>query len=280
MKYTLGISPCPNDVWAFAGLLSGAIRVPGIELAIELHDVQELNSALANGRYDFAKTSFLAALQLSSELVMLRSGSALGFGVGPILVGRAQPTRATKPHVLLPGPNTTAHLLFRLYGPSEATVEHVIFSDILPRLSAGSADMGVCIHEGRFVYQSLGLDLVLDLGARWEADTQAPLPLGGIAARRNVPAASMAAVDEAIRASLAWAQAHESEALELCRRHAQELDEHVLRAHIELYVNAHTTDLGTVGVHALNVLSERARAVGLVAAQTPPLLVRATLAPC
>jgi 1,4-dihydroxy-6-naphthoate synthase len=182
--------------------------------------------------------------------------------------------------VLLPGPNTTAHLLFRLYGPSEATVEHVIFSDILPRLSAGSADMGVCIHEGRFVYQSLGLDLVLDLGARWEADTQDPLPLGGIAARRSVPATSMAAVDEAIRASLAWAQAHEAEALELCRRHAQELDEHVLRAHIELYVNAHTTDLGTVGVHALNVLSERARAVGLVAAQTPPLLVRATLAPC
>jgi 1,4-dihydroxy-6-naphthoate synthase len=90
----------------------------------------------------------------------------------------------------------------------------------------------------------------------------------------------MAAVDEAIRASLAWAQAHESEALELCRHHAQELDEHVLRAHIELYVNAHTIDLGAVGVRALEVLSERARAVGLVAGSTPPLLVRATLGAC
>ena len=274
MKLVVGISPCPNDVWAFAGLLLGKVRAHGLDLAFELHDVQELNAALAAGRYDLAKTSFLAALQRAGEFVVLRSGSALGFGVGPVLVANAAAPAIQRAHVLLPGANTTANLLFRLHCPQPARVEHVVFSDILPRIAAGGADMGVCIHEGRFVYPRLGLRLVEDLGARWEESTGSPLPLGGIVARRTLDPQAVAEVDAALARSLAWARDHAHAALELCRRHAQELEESVLRAHIELYVNERTHDLGEVGRRALAELGLRARQAGLVAHDAPELLVR------
>lgn len=274
MKLVVGISPCPNDVWAFAGLMLGHVRAEGLELSFELRDVQELNAALAAGRYELAKTSFLAALQRADEFVVLRSGSALGFGVGPVLVAHAAAPAIEQAHVLLPGANTTANLLFRLHCPAPARTEQTIFSDILPRVAARGADMGVCIHEGRFVYRELGLRLVEDLGARWEERTGSPLPLGGIVARRTLDAQAAAAVDEALARSLEWADDHEHEALALCRRHAQELDESVLRAHIDLYVNDRTRDLGGIGRRALQELGRRAREAGLVRADAPDLRVR------
>jgi 1,4-dihydroxy-6-naphthoate synthase len=274
MKLPFGISPCPNDVWAFAGLLSGAVRVPGVELAFELHDIQRLNESFREGRLAIAKTSFLAALQARKPLVVLRRGSALGFGVGPILVGRRDAPPAEQARVLLPGANTTAALLFRLHGGQSGRVEQALFSEILPRLAAGDADLGVCIHEGRFVYQRFGLDLVRDLGEAWERDTGGPLPLGGIVADATLAPELVAACDDALLDSLDWARSHAEEALALCRRHAQELDEDVLRRHIELYVNARTFDLGTEGRAALDALWSRARSCGMLEPDAPPLRIR------
>lgn len=274
MKLAFGISPCPNDVWAFAGLLSGAVRIAGVELAFELEDIQDLNDSFRAGRLPIAKTSFLAALQSPRPLVVLRRGSALGFGVGPILVARREAPPPSRAHVLLPGANTTAALLFRLYGAPASKVEQVVFSEILPRLAAGTADMGVCIHEGRFVYQRFGLELAQDLGEAWERDTGAPLPLGGIMADATLDPALVAACDDALAASLAWARQHPEAALALCRRHAQELDDEVLRQHIELYVNARTHDLGEEGRAALDALWSRAKDCGLLDSQAPPLRIR------
>ncbi|MEY2746717.1 MAG: 1,4-dihydroxy-6-naphtoate synthase [Planctomycetota bacterium] len=274
MKLAFGISPCPNDVWAFAGLLSGAVRVDGVELDFELRDIQDLNESFRSGRLSIAKTSFLAALQAPRPLVILRRGGALGFGVGPILVARAGAPPAARARLLLPGANTTAALLHRLYGAPCASTEQVVFSEILPRLAAGDADFGACIHEGRFVYQRHGLELAQDLGAAWERDTSAPLPLGGIVADATLDPALVAACDDALLASLEWSRAHPDEALALCRRHAQELEEDVLRRHIELYVNARTRDLGEEGAAALLALWSRARAVGMVDVDAPPPRVR------
>lgn len=281
MRLAIGISPCPNDTFVFHGLLTGAVRVPGIELAFELRDVQALNTALSNGRFDVAKASSAAALRLGRECVALRAGAALGFGVGPVLLGApgalalldAGGRIAEHARVLCPGESTTANLLYRLFRIGEGRVEQVVFSDILPRLARGEADFGVCIHEGRFTWQRHGLAFVEDLGARWERHASAPLPLGMILARRTLGPEALRALDAGIRASLEHARSHREDALRTMRAHAQELDDETLWKHVDLYVNAWTRDLGTEGADALRRITGCAHASGWVAEGAPHLEV-------
>ncbi len=285
MRVRLAISPCPNDTFAFHGLLSGAVRVATeagepIELALELHDIETLNRGLLEGRFDVAKASFAAALALGARATVLRAGSALGFGVGPLLLasrrraGASAGRIAPDARVLCPGEHTTAHLLYRLFHPGEGRVEHVLFSEILPALARGEAEYGVCIHEGRFTYERHGLERIEDLGATWESRTRSPLPLGGIVARDHVPAGTVRALDRAIVASLDHARAHPQAALVTMRAHARELDDAVLWKHVELYVNDWTRDLGPLGAQALEELARSARAAGLVATSVRALRVR------
>jgi 1,4-dihydroxy-6-naphthoate synthase len=176
----IGISPCPNDTFAFHGLLEGEVDAEGLDLEIELADVEELNRRFARGDLDAAKCSFHAALRLAATSVVLPAGAALGFGVGPVLLAR-EPGHSIVhgSRVLCPGEWTTAHLLYRLFHPGEGKVEQVPFSQILPRLELGQADFGVCIHEARFTYAGRGLALVEDLGETWEARTRCPLLSAG-----------------------------------------------------------------------------------------------------
>ncbi len=287
-RVRLGISPCPNDTFAFHGLLTGAVKPAGLDLEIELADIEALNRGYASGRYDAAKASFAAALGWSASSVVLRAGSALGFGVGPLLLARAGApplaprtagTAAAAPRVLCPGERTTAHLLYRLFHRGEGRVEQVVFSDILPALERGEADYGVCIHEGRFAYARHGLVLVEDLGATWERSRQAPLPLGGIVARRELGPGAIASLDRSIRASLERARAEPDSALATMRAHAQELDDDVIRAHVALYVNEWTLDLGPTGARAIAALSRAARDAGLIDDHLPELEVAAAGAP-
>ena len=270
----LGISTCPNDTFAFHALLERAIETPGLDFAIELHDVQELNDALAGGDYDVAKGSFFAAFQLAGEVGVLPSGAALGFGNGPLLLAPESPRAASATRrVLGPGELTTAHLLFRLFHPDEPEVEHVVFSEVMPALERGEADLGICIHEGRFTYEASGLTKVEDLGERWHAETGVALPLGGIFARRALGAETLAAVQDAIARSIAYARAHPEEALRSMRAHAQEQGDDVLRAHVELYVNAQTERLDAAGAAAIARLEDEARRAGLLAPEAPRLEV-------
>ncbi len=273
-RLKIGISPCPNDVYAFHGLLSGAVRVEGLDLAIELLDIEELNRALLAGELEAAKVSFAAVLPRASEFLVSPSGSALGFGVGPLLLAaRGASASAPRPRVLLPGEHTTASLLYRLFHGDRGRIEQVLFSRIMPRLAAGEADLGVCIHEGRFTWREHGLELVEDLGARWEERTHAPLPLGGICARRALGEPLVLELASAIRASIGYARAHTGEALRSMGRHAQELDDDVLWKHVELYVNDWTLDLGETGRRALDVLADEARRAGILAPDAPALRV-------
>lgn len=266
-RVELGVSPCPNDTFAFHGLLTGRIDTRGLDLDLRLADVEELNRSLLAGRLDVGKGSFHAALLAGDELGVLPVGAALGFGNGPLLVA-SRAWGATPPGpecgVLAPGEHTTAALLYRLFHPEAAAPRHVVFSDVLPALERGEADVGVCIHEGRFTYAERGLVLVEDLGERWERATGMPLPLGGLFARRSLPVAVVRAVTEAIADSLEYAWAHPDEALDTMRRHATELADDVLRAHVELYVNPWTRDLGPEGRAALGELARRARSAGIV----------------
>ncbi len=263
----LGISTCPNDTFAFHGLLTRAVDWRGLDFQVELLDVETLNEGLLAGDFDVCKASFHAALLAAADVVVLPSGSALGFGVGPLLLAAEPGTRPTHAHqlTLCPGRHTTAALLFELFHSRSSRVEHVVFSEIMPRLEAHTADFGVCIHEGRFTWEARGLTLVEDLGTRWETDTGCPLPLGGIVARRRLPAATIAAVQHVIHDSLTLARANRDATLPTMRRHAQEFDDHVLMQHVDLYVNDWTLELGPTGRRALDALSTRAASVGVTA---------------
>ena len=274
MKLRVGISPCPNDTFAFHAILERRIDMRGFELDVELLDVQQLNDGLFGGRYDIAKASFHAALLLSDRFVVLASGAALGFGVGPLLVA-AGPGTAPSPQsrVLCPGTTTTATLLYHCLHPHQGTISQAVFTDIGPALLRGDADLGVLIHEGRLTYQRDGLTLVEDLGTSFERLSDAPVPLGGILADRALPDGVAAEFASLLRESIAYGWANRDEALVTIRRHAQEMDESVIWPYVELYVNDHTVDLGAEGARALAVLERTGRAAGLFAGDLPPLTV-------
>ncbi len=265
-KIRLGISTCPNDTFAFHGLLTRSVDWRGLEFEVELIDIQQLNHRLFRREFDVAKTSFHAALLLANDVVVLPSGSALGFGVGPLLLSSSPNTRpsGSSQTTLCPGEHTTATLLFQLFYSNTTRIEHTVFSNIMPRLQDKTADFGVCIHEGRFTWEQQGLGCVEDLGTRWETETSCPLPLGGIVASRSLSDETIATVQAVIHDSLNHGLADPDATLPTMRKYAQEFDDEVLMKHVELYVNDWTTDLGDVGRTALNTLSERAVAAGIV----------------
>lgn len=263
----LGISTCPNDTFAFHAMMHKKIDWRGLDFQIELLDIQQLNSRAFRGDLDIAKVSFHAALLLADRMLVLPSGSALGFGVGPLLLSAKNNDRpVTSAQVTLcPGEHTTATLLFQLFYPRTSRLEQVVFSEIMPRLKSQQADFGVCIHEGRFTWKNEGLFLVEDLGARWEAETNGPLPLGGIVGSLSLGLDTLRTVQAIIEDSLNYATTHRDETLPTMRHYAQEFDDTVLMQHVDLYVNDWTVHLGAVGQAALNELSDRAQQIGLVA---------------
>jgi 1,4-dihydroxy-6-naphthoate synthase len=266
-RLRIGVSTCPNDTFAFHALLAGEVEARGLALEFALLDVEELNERLAAGALDAAKVSFHAALAHAEDVVVLPSGSALGFGVGPLLLGApGGPGPGPGARVLGPGRWTTAALLWRLFHEGQGDVRHVVFSEIMPALQARRADLGLCIHEGRFTWREAGLVRHEDLGRRWQEATGAPLPLGGIVARRELGADVAWRLQDAIRASLEWGLERRDACLPTMRAHAQELSDAVLLAHVDLYVNARTLDLGSEGRAALAALSAAARERGLVEA--------------
>jgi len=258
MAISLGFSPCPNDTFLFDALVNGALDTGGLRFEAMLEDVETLNEWALAGRLDVSKVSYGVLPLLSREYVLLRSGGALGRGVGPLLVARprAGPFRPEAARVAIPGRNTTAHLLFSLAYPAAARKEFLVFSRIEEAVLSGAVDAGVIIHESRFTYQARGLVRLLDLGEFWEQRTGAPIPLGGIVARRNLPSLLRARIEGLVRESAEHALARRPFLSDYVRRNAQEMDEAVMRQHIDLYVNEHSVDLGEAGVRAVEKLLE------------------------
>ena len=169
-----------------------------------------------------------------------------------------EPKFLRQPVVFCPGRTTTATLLYRLAYGDTGDIQQVVFSDIMPALQGGQADYGVCIHEGRFTWQQSGLDCIADLGQWWETTTGSALPLGGIVARRSLDDELLASVQRVIRTSIEYGLKHRDETLPTMRQYATEFGDDVLFAHVDLYVNDYTVDLGDAGCEALRVLSEMA----------------------
>ena len=274
MRLRLGISTCPNDTFAFHGILSGAVVLPGLDLDLELMDIQELNERLQAGTLDVAKVSFHAALKCAADHVVLPVGAALGYGVGPLLLARApglRPTAASS--ILCPGEDTTATLLVRCFHPEVKKLKQVRFDHIMPALRRGEAEFGAVIHEGRFTFAQAGLHCLQDLGEQWHQRTGAPLPLGGLVARADLDRAVLSRVTVAVRESLRMGRENRTATLPTMPRLAQELDDEVIFQPADLYVNESTLDLGSEGRSALEALHSLVTRSGALPANSPPLTV-------
>jgi 1,4-dihydroxy-6-naphthoate synthase len=201
---TLGYSPCPNDTFIFHALVHGIVGADGLSFRERLEDVETLNRLAADGVLDVTKVSYGAIPHLVRDYVLLRSGGALGRGCGPLVVAREDFGREglTGRRIAIPGRNTTANLLLRLFAPDAPAGIEMVYSDIMPAVERGEVDAGLIIHESRFTYPQHGLAKVVDLGEWWERTTGLPIPLGGILARRDLGDDAIRAVDDAIRRSV------------------------------------------------------------------------------
>jgi 1,4-dihydroxy-6-naphthoate synthase len=246
---TFGFTPCPNDAFAFHALVHRLVEAP---FAVEpvLLDIEELNQVARTGELDLTKLSFGAAPAARERYRLLRSGAALGHGVGPLVVARELSEGYER--IAVPGRDTTAFLLLRLAWPEHGEVVEMRYDEILDAVASGAVDAGLIIHESRFTYAEHGLVKVVDLGEWWEAETALPVPLAGIYAREGVPTDE---VERSIRASVEYAFAHPEASREYVREHSHELSEDVCRAHIELYVNEFSVDLGEPGLAAIERLA-------------------------
>lgn len=266
MKLTLGFSPCPNDTFIFDAMVNKKIDTRGIDFEYLLEDVETLNKWALEERLDVTKLSYNTFLHTVDKYALLHSGSALGKGVGPLLIAK-QPMDLGELHdfkVAIPGEHTTANLLLSLALPDIKNKEVYIFNEIEDAVLSGEADAGLIIHENRFTYAAKGLHKLIDLGDWWEETVQAAIPLGGIVARRSFDTELLKTIDNIIRESVAFSWKHYPQLAPFVTTHAQEMDEQVMRKHIDLYVNEFTTDLGSTGTHAIETLFAKAKEVGVI----------------
>ncbi|MGX5820477.1 1,4-dihydroxy-6-naphthoate synthase [Chitinophaga lutea] len=260
MTLTLGFSPCPNDTFIFDALVNGKMDNEGLRFDTRLADVETLNQWAIQGELAITKLSFAAGLRVADKYRLLNSGSALGRGCGPLLIAR-EPVALDKVKdltIAIPGENTTANLLFGIAFPGAKNRKIMVFSDIENAVLSGEADAGVIIHENRFTYQQKGLVKLIDLGEYWETKTGQPIPLGGIFIRRDIPPAIQEKVDALIHRSLQQAFDAYPTLPPYVREHAQEMDEAVMRQHIDLYVNHFSLNLGEEGHKAVERLKTMA----------------------
>jgi 1,4-dihydroxy-6-naphthoate synthase len=261
VKLTFGFTPCPNDAFAFHALVHGLVPAP-FEVEPVLLDIEELNRKASGAELQLTKLSFGAAAAAGDRYALLRSGAALGRGVGPLVVAReAGPLEdAAAGRIAVPGQETTAFLLLRLAAPSLGEVVELRYDRILDAAVAGEVDAGLIIHESRFTYEEHGLVAVADLGEWWEGETGLPVPLAGIFARSDLDPGLVAEAETAIRASVEYAFAHPEASRDYVRSLSHELSDEVCAAHIALYVNEHSVDIGDEGLAAIDRLLGRATA--------------------
>jgi 1,4-dihydroxy-6-naphthoate synthase len=272
---TLGYSPCPNDTFIFYPLVRGLIDSPGFSFSERLEDVETLNRLALNGELDISKISYHLLGFIRSDYCLLRSGGALGRGCGPLVVSRkyAGMEEIKGKRIAVPGRFTTACLLLRLFDPDLDNIVFLPFHEIMGAVARGEADAGVIIHESRFTFPDYGLTRLLDLGDWWEKETGHPIPLGGIVAKRSLGVETVATLEQMLRLSVDYAFAHPDAANAYIRSHSQEMSDEVCAAHIGLYVNSFSRDLGKDGEAAVMTLLGRAEAAGLIPGSTEPLFL-------
>lgn len=273
MKLTLGFSPCPNDTFIFDAMVNHKIDTKGLEFDYVMEDVETLNQWALQGRLDVSKISFNTFLHSTDRYWLMDSGSALGRGVGPLLITKnasgfdnedllRQYLKSAS--IAIPGINTTANLLFSLAFPDAKNKTEIIFSEIENKVLAGEFDCGLVIHESRFTYHQRGLHKLMDMGEWWEGITGAAIPLGGICTLKSLDKDLVLTIQEVLSESIAFSWQQYPALSDFIRSNAQEMEEDVMRKHIDLYVNEYTTSLGIEGKKAIDTLFSKAADAGII----------------
>jgi len=255
MNLTLAISPCPNDTFIFDAMIHQKIDTEGLTFTFILEDVETLNKMAKESTADITKVSYGAVSSLINNYMILDAGGALGKGVGPLLISKTKPSEIPvdiiSTTIALPGINTTAHLLFNLAFPGAQHKLFMPFDHIEDAVLNEEVDLGVIIHENRFTYAAKGLYKIADLGDVWEKNTGLPIPLGGIMARRSFDQALRQKINRVIQKSTKFAFEHIEDLPPFVKENAQEMDEAIMRKHIDLYVNEYSLELGLNGRNAV-----------------------------
>ena len=278
MKLTLGFSPCPNDTFIFDALIHNKIDTEGLTFDVCFDDVETLNQKAMKGELDITKLSFHAFAYVVEKYALLDAGSALGFGVGPLLICKKENFGRIESHLKsfeyaqddnslktgIPGKFTTANFLLGIAYPQLRDKKEMVFSEIENALLKEEIDLGLIIHENRFTYQDKGLHKVIDLGNYWEQLTGCAIPLGGIVVNRNLPLAMQQKINRLVRKSVEYAFDNPKSSIDFIRKHAQAMDEAVMYKHINLYVNQYSVDLGEEGKKAIDTLFAMAMKNGII----------------
>lgn len=257
---TLAFSPCPNDTFIFHALLHKLIDSGDYSFSTNIDDVEALNAAAFEERFQVTKLSTGAYLRLREKYELLDSGAAMGFGCGPLVVAAAGHKLSSASRIAVPGANTTALLLMKSWNPGLKNLVEERFDRILPGVKAGKYEAGLIIHEGRFIYQDYGSEKIVDLGDWWEGETGCPIPLGCLAIRKDAETVRHKSnVERLIRDSVLHARAHPEDSRFFIRSHAPGASDEIIDAHIKLYVNDYSVSLGETGKKAFKVLEERCK---------------------
>ena len=265
-KLTLGFSPCPNDTFIFDAMIHHKIDTEGLSFESFITDVEDLNQRAFRKELDITKISFHSYIYLVSDYILLNSGSALGKNCGPLLISKNKYSTSDLANlkIAIPGKNTTANLLMMIAFPGITNKEEMLFSEIENAVLDGRADAGLVIHESRFTYEKKGLLKIIDLGEYWETLTHAPIPLGGIIAKRNLGDESLRKIDRILKRRVQFAFDHPQSGYNFVKENAQEMDDEVIRKHIDLYVTKYTIDIGNDGKNAVRKLFEKVKEIGLI----------------
>jgi 1,4-dihydroxy-6-naphthoate synthase len=257
MNLSIGFSPCPNDTFIFDALVNGKIDTGELQFEPLLEDVQTLNQWAIEGKLDITKLSYGVLPLVLNQYKVLSSGSALGKGVGPLLIAKNELGKMTVEEniIAIPGENTTAHLLFSLKYPAAKKKIFVRYDQVENFVLEGKG-LGVIIHENRFTYGDKGLIKITDLGDYWEQETKVPIPLGGIVMHRRFDKNLQLKMSSLIKESIKYAFLNMTSINDYIKNHSQEMSEDVMRKHIELYVNEYSLDLGKLGKVAVEKLLE------------------------
>lgn len=253
MNFTLGFSPCPNDTFIFDALVNKKIDTGDFTFTVQLEDVETLNEMAKKQVLDFTKISYGVLPLVAKNYNVLNSGSALGKGVGPLLISK-KPVEFNDVEnytIAIPGQNTTAHLLFSLAFPNAKKKVFKRYDEIENSVLNSDEVLGVIIHENRFTYMDKGLHKIVDLGNYWEEKTSLPIPLGGIVGKRTIDEKILREVDKLIKKSIEYSYSNYPLITDYIKQHSQEMEEEVMKKHIDLYVNNYSLDLGEDGKNAI-----------------------------
>ncbi|MDA8161908.1 MAG: 1,4-dihydroxy-6-naphthoate synthase [Desulfobacteraceae bacterium] len=261
---SIGFSSCPNDTNIFYALLHKKVPFP-FEIVPQITDVEDLNQMAIRRKLDVSKISYGVLDRILDDYILLKSGSAIGRGCGPIIVAKKgmDAGKLKSARIAIPGLHTTAALLLRLYCPEAENLVPMNFAEIARAVAEGEVDAGAIIHETRFIYHEYGLVCLEDLGSWWEGGTGLPIPLGGIIAKRSLGHELLQTLDNALKLSVLYGMRKKDESLDFVRRHAQEMSLEVIDKHIKLYVNDYTADLGEEGLKAVDFLIKMAQEKGI-----------------